>query len=334
MTRTFEEMLNSPQNPFEESMSRAVKKRDEVERASLKGQRLLFDRRGKVAGPDEVEPRPNGPEDVGYRRQIQTPATEARDRQVYGQSITRLTQEGPPERVDPRDVELIVGVDPAVPEGDHSRKLAVIDGMVMDVTPLSERQENVGETGWPTLMRQDGQLFGLDPISHQILDLVRGRDSSTQGLRELVSRLWRPEDGVIAGLTSGMRCPGFPDKGLMLADDAGVALLRGKLPQKPDIPVEGTGWEGKLKASPWSDIRWIAVAVGLEELCWASHWANKLATIEKWSAVPVLGLMAGDFDGLARVKRPKGSGLLVANKELRAWIDDEMWGTKTSQPEW
>ena len=341
--RTLDQVLNSPANVFEEIASRAMKAKER----QRPGQRVLFDTRGRPAAPgteeppredrrlkfppDEPEhdPAPNSPEDVGYLppdRRVDRP-------QPSSGEGGRLT-EGPSSAHARRLTEMALGVDPAVPGADQTVEFGLVDGVPVQVTPQAELPENNGTTGWRYLAKVDkAPLYGVDEVSHQVLDVIRYAPGDSPGQVKPVSRLWTPA-GEIAGLSNGHRCAGAPAKGLLLADDAGLALLRGKLPEEPRSPLEGSYLHGRVSVSPWSDIRWIAVVVGLEELCRATYWANRLSTIEKLGAVPVLGVMPGDHDGLARVKRPKGSGLLANDKVLLAWLEDEMWGTKVESGGW
>jgi len=208
---------------------------------------------------------------------------------------------------------------------------AEVPSVAVEDVDTAALPQNTGTTGWHLLRRDDRQIFGLDFASHQALDIVRLAPAGLSGRQTTpVTRLWTSK-GEIAGLSNGHRTAGQPEKGLLMADDAGVALL---LKQLPFAPPPGTSLEDQIQFYPFSVVKWIAVAVGLEELCAAANWACRREAIKARGGIPVLGLARDDFEGLARVVRPPGVGLLVRDVPLLRWIDEEMWGTKVERGGW
>lgn len=169
-----------------------------------------------------------------------------------------------------------------------------------------------GVTSWHELGPVKTELWGLSPVDHLAMGMVRG-DPPTMRLYDAA--------GVILGLTEGA------SSGL-LADEAGRSTLAGELPAER-IPLHENTYLAKvssLKHLPYSGVTMVLITEGMETTVRAAAWATRWQVMQKYNTgIPVVGYV-GTPDLLADVKWPKGCKLMVKDNKTAQVVGTEVWG--------
>lgn len=175
----------------------------------------------------------------------------------------------------------------------------------------------VEASGWSDLSEVSAELWGLGPLGHLALGMVRmaGPDPMCQ----VFDPAGRPAG--IVGLDAR--------SGGLLADFGGQGLLAGGLPDKRvALPAESWLYRAStLRHYPFTGVSRALIVGGMEATVRAAVWACRVSTVERWqSGIPVVGFLPDAADLLADVRWPKGCTLLVRDGETAERVKAEVWG--------
>ena len=193
-----------------------------------------------------------------------------------------------------------------------------------------ESPENEWETIAKRAIEKGGRNAAVEPAGGEkpadFSPVVNSEDSEPLDPDAWARLGWSP-----AGEPLGLAKDATPP--FLRADDAGVAMLRAKLPA--DLIPKPKGYNGIVSAVdepyyPFSAIEWILVlpAPTRAELLLAHEWCNRRSTAQLYRGVPLLGYVGLPKETIGRLRLPKGVGLLVPDAGTGDVLDEIVWECK------
>lgn len=203
--------------------------------------------------------------------------------------------------------------------------------------PLLETQITQPEcpTGWHEMKLPRSGYQGHDEITLRAANVLRVWAPDLETDPRVCAKLYHPS-GNVAGLYTDrgeFKMVGKAGRNAkLMADAAGVELLKGKLPWSrgpvelgPDTLLGAMG----IKHYPFSVLSHVVVTSYMpSDLLAAMVKAYSLPAMQKYGGLPVLGLPHlgepphDDTSGLELVRWPEGVKLLAITEELADWIAD------------
>lgn len=178
-------------------------------------------------------------------------------------------------------------------------------------------------TGWYEMKLPHDGYKGHSAITLQAADILRIYNPDLDTDPRVVTRLYHPH-GDVAGLFTDrceFRMLGKVGKcGKLMADYAGVAFLKGKIPWGKDpIALPGGTLLGAMgmKYYPFSRLTNVMVTgLGPFDMLTAMIRAYRADAMLKYGGLPVLGCPDGDVSALDAVRWPEGITVLATSEKL------------------
>jgi hypothetical protein len=192
-------------------------------------------------------------------------------------------------------------------------------------------------TGWHDMRLPRAGIYGHDEITLRASGVLRVYEPDLNTSPRVVARLYHPKGGDVAGMFTDrgeyMMLGKAGKRSKLMADAAGVELLKGKLPWAagPVKLAPGTllGAMG-MEFYPFSTLSHVVVTGPMpSDLLDAMVKAYRMDNMMKYGGLPVLGCPEGadaiDLGGLELVRWPEGITVLATGEKLADQISDQIF---------